>query len=158
GILVDEATVAVENIYTHLARGADAGHAVLDAMREVLQPRFLAMLCIVAVFLPALFMVGISKALFPPLALAVGFSMVASFLLSSTLVPVLAAWLFRKGLPAEHAKPGARRGLLVRAREGYGRLAAMLVRSRWWVLLGYLVACVLGLWLARGLATELFPR
>ena len=78
GILVDEATVAIENIDTHLARGAPPARAVLDAMREVMAPRFLAMLSVIAVFIPALFMVGIGRALFPPLAMAVAFAMSAS--------------------------------------------------------------------------------
>jgi multidrug efflux pump subunit AcrB len=96
GILVDEATVAVENVTTHLERGTPAARAVVDAMREVMLPRFLAMLVVIFVFIPSLFMVGIGRALFPPLALAVAFSMIASYLLSSTLVPVMAAWLFRR--------------------------------------------------------------
>src|SRR5215831_10800992 len=95
GILVDEATVAIENIDTHLARGKPPGRAIVDAMREVMTPRFLAMVSVIAVFAPALFLVGIGRALFPPLALAVAFAMIASYLLSSTLVPVLAVWLFR---------------------------------------------------------------
>ncbi|HVY46918.1 MAG TPA: efflux RND transporter permease subunit, partial [Minicystis sp.] len=61
GILVDEATVAIENIHVHLARGKPAGRAVVDAMREVMQPRLLAMLCILAVFIPSLFMVGVGR-------------------------------------------------------------------------------------------------
>ena len=72
GILVDEATVAIENIHTHLAMGKKAGRAVVDAMHEVMQPRFLAMICILAVFIPTFFLVGISRALFPPLADAAG--------------------------------------------------------------------------------------
>ena len=95
GILVDEATVAVENIHAHLARGASVARAALDGTRETALPRLLAMLCVLAVFLPAFFMVGAARALFVPLALAVGFSMVASFLLSSTLVPILSVWLLR---------------------------------------------------------------
>ncbi|MFN7983274.1 MAG: efflux RND transporter permease subunit [Vicinamibacterales bacterium] len=95
GILVDEATVAVENIHAHLARGTPAARAVLDASVEVLTPRLLAMLSVVAVFVPAFFMTGVSRSLFVPLAFAVAFSMVASFLLSSTLVPVLAVWWLR---------------------------------------------------------------
>src|SRR5439155_16296218 len=58
GILVDEATVAIENIHTHLARTPKASRAVVDAMREVIVPRFLAMLCVIAVFIPSFFMVG----------------------------------------------------------------------------------------------------
>jgi multidrug efflux pump subunit AcrB len=95
GILVDEATVAIENIHTHLARGTPIARAVLDASGEVVVPRLLAMLSVVAVFVPSFFMTGISRSLFVPLSLAVGFAMVASFLLSSTLVPVLSVWWLR---------------------------------------------------------------
>jgi len=67
GILVDEATVAVENIHTHLGQGKQSGRAVMDAMREVMLPNLLAMLCVLAVFIPSYFMVGVGRALFPPL-------------------------------------------------------------------------------------------
>ena len=92
GILVDEATVAIENIHTHRSRGAPLARAVLDASGEVVVPRLLAMLAVVAVFVPSLFMTGVSRSLFVPLSLAVGFAMIASFLLSSSLVPVLSIW------------------------------------------------------------------
>src|SRR3954464_7408945 len=95
GILVDEATVAIENIHTHLMRGTPVARAVLDASGEVLVPRLLAMLAVVAVFVPSFFMTGVSRSLFVPLSLAVGFAMVASFLLSSSLVPVLSVWWLR---------------------------------------------------------------
>jgi multidrug efflux pump subunit AcrB len=156
GVLVDEATVAIENIHTHLASGAAAGRAVLDAMREVMQPRLLAMLCILAVFIPTFFLVGVGRALFPPLALAVGFSMIASYLLSSSLVPVLAVWLFRK----KHSHgPGKREGILSRTAEQYARVIQALIRWRWLVLVGYLVGSggVL-FFLVPRLGTELFPR
>ena len=81
GILVDEATVSIENIHVHLTRGKPLGRAALDATTETTGPRLLAMLCILAMFIPALFMVGAAKAMFLPLSLAVGFSMVASYLL-----------------------------------------------------------------------------
>ena len=93
GILVDEATVAIENIHTHLARGVPVAEGVLDASGEVVVPRLLAMLSVVAVFVPSFFMTGVSRSLFVPLSLAVGFSMIASFFLSSSLVPVLSVWL-----------------------------------------------------------------
>src|SRR4029079_10424140 len=96
GILVDEATVAIENIHTHLARGAPVARGVLDASGEVVVPRFLAMLSVVAVFVPSFFMTGVSQSVFVPLSLAVGFSMIASFFLSSSLVPVLSVWLLAK--------------------------------------------------------------
>src|SRR6266513_1268868 len=96
GILVDEATVAIENIHTHLTRGVPIARGVLDASGEVVVPRLLAMLCVVAVFVPSFFMTGVAQSLFVPLSLAVGFSMIASFLLSSSLVPVLSVWLLGK--------------------------------------------------------------
>jgi multidrug efflux pump subunit AcrB len=95
GILVDEGTVAIENIHTHLSRGAPIALGVLEASGEVVVPRLLAMLAVVAVFVPSFFMTGVSQSLFVPLSLAVGFAMIASFLLSSSLVPVLSVWLLR---------------------------------------------------------------
>ena len=74
GILVDEATVTIENIHTHLARGSSLARAALAATSETALPRFLAMLCILAVFIPAFFMTGAARSLFVPLSLAVGFS------------------------------------------------------------------------------------
>jgi multidrug efflux pump subunit AcrB len=95
GILVDEATVAIENIHTHLSRGTALARAVLDASGEVVVPRLLAMLSVVAVFVPSFFMTGVSRSLFVPLSLAVGFAMIASFFLASALVPVLSVWWLR---------------------------------------------------------------
>ncbi len=95
GILVDEGTVAIENIHTHLARGVPLARGVLDASGEVVGPRLLAMLSVIAVFVPSFFMTGVSQSLFVPLSLAVGFAMMASFLLSSSLVPVLSIWWLR---------------------------------------------------------------
>ena len=103
GILVDEATVAIENIHTHLARGTPVARAVLAASGEVVVPRLLAMLAVVAVFVPSFFMTGVSRSLFIPLSLAVGFAMIASFLLSSSLVPVLSVWLLGTRPAAAHA-------------------------------------------------------
>lgn len=154
GILVDEATVAIENIHTHMARGTPASRAVLDAMREVMQPRFLAMMCILAVFIPSFFLVGISRALFPPLALAVGFAMVASYFLSSTLVPVLAARLFRNVVPHERSSPLPRTPL----RDRYLSVIRFLVARRGLAFAIYLALCLPGLLLVRSLGTELFPR
>src|SRR5262249_31523736 len=96
GILVDEGTVAIENIHTHLARGTPIARGVLNASAEVVGPRLLAMLAVVAVFIPSFFMTGVSQSLFVPLSLAVGFAMIASFLLSSSLVPVLSIWFLAR--------------------------------------------------------------
>src|SRR6266704_5778510 len=81
GILVDEATVTIENMHTHLGREQRVSRAILDAMAEVMVPKFLAMLCVIAVFISSFFMVGIARQLFVPLSLAVGFAMIALFLL-----------------------------------------------------------------------------
>jgi len=95
-------------------------------MREVIVPRLLAMLCVIAVFIPSFFMAGVGRALFPPLALAVAFSMISSYLLSSTLVPVLSVWLFRN----RTARAEQKSGFLGRLQERYGRFAARVVRLR----------------------------
>jgi len=95
GVLVDEGTVLLENIHVHLDNGESTARAVSLASREVAVPRLLAMLCVMAVFIPSFFMTGPAQSLFLPLSLAVGFAMGASYLLSSTLVPVLANWMLK---------------------------------------------------------------
>jgi multidrug efflux pump subunit AcrB len=102
GVLVDEGTVLMENIHVHLANAESKAHAVLNASREVATPRFLAMLSVLAVFLPSFFMTGPARALFVPLSLAVGFSMGASYLLSSSLVPVLSNWMLKSEAVRAH--------------------------------------------------------
>jgi multidrug efflux pump subunit AcrB len=95
GILVDEATVTIENIHTRLDEGLGLARAASVATSETTLPRFVAMLCILAVFIPTFFMRGAAHNLFVPLASAVGFSMVASYLLSSTFVPILSVWVLQ---------------------------------------------------------------
>jgi hypothetical protein len=95
GILVDEAAVAVENMHTQMRHTASVARAVFQGNVATAIPRLLAMLCILAVFVPALFMEGAAQALFAPLALAVGFAMIASYLLSSTFVSVASVWLLK---------------------------------------------------------------
>jgi multidrug efflux pump subunit AcrB len=105
GVLVDEGTVLMENIHVHAALGEEKAHAVLAASREVAMPRLLAMLSVLAVFLPSFFMTGPAHSLFVPLSLAVGFSMGASYLLSSSLVPVLSNWILEQEMnEPEHPK------------------------------------------------------
>ncbi|MCW3107390.1 MAG: acriflavin resistance protein [Segetibacter sp.] len=96
GILVDEATVTIENIHHHLELGKSRAKAVWDACREIAVPKLLILLSVLAVFVPALFMTGVPRSMFMPLSLAVAFAMIASFLLSQTLVPVLCNWFMRK--------------------------------------------------------------
>jgi multidrug efflux pump subunit AcrB len=152
GILVDEATVTVENIHTHLARGASVTRAARDASIETITPRLLAMLCIVAVFLPALFMTGAAKALFTPLALAVGFSMLGSYLLSSTLVPILAVWLLGSQTPHQSVR-------FARFRDGYARWLSHALSSAGLIIGTYVIACVALVWiLGTRLGTDIFPK
>ena len=98
GILVDEATVTIENIHRHQEMGKPKATAILEASREIALPKLLILLCILAVFVPAFFMSGVPRAMFMPLSLAVGFSMIASFLLSQTFVPVFANYLLKPSL------------------------------------------------------------
>ncbi len=152
GILVDESTVAIENIHTHLARGKKRARAVFDAVSEVAVPMMLAMLCILAVFAPSFFMVGVGRALFVPLALSVGFAMGASYLLALTLVPVLFTWI-----GGEH-QAGESSPRFERFRKQYSRLVTRSVEARKKLLPVYvLVSGLLVLLVGSFLGTEIFP-
>lgn len=154
GVLVDEATVTIENIHTQLALGKPVALAALDATLETAGPRLLAMLSVVAVFIPAFFMVGAGRALFLPLALSVGFAMAASYLLSTTLVPVLSSWLLK---PKAHDQEPDH-GFFSRVQSTYAGLVQGIVRFRWLV-------CLIALGVAGGIVwqigsrigTEIFP-
>ena len=158
GILVDEATVTMESIHAHRERSGGGGRlaaarSALEAAGETALPRLLAMLCILAVFVPAFFMEGAARALFVPVALAVGFSMVASWLLSSTLVPVLAVWWARGG-EGKAGSGGSSGGW-----RWWAVVSAGLLRLRWLVVPAALllaVAVVVGV-LPR-LGRDLFPQ
>jgi len=109
GILVDMATVTIENIHQHLERGESKGKAILYGCREVAGPLLLILLSILSVFIPALFMSGVPKGMFLPLSLSVGFAMIASFFLAQTFVPVIANWLLKNQSSGHHElnkKPG----------------------------------------------------
>jgi multidrug efflux pump subunit AcrB len=154
GILVDEATVTIENIHTHLAHGRSLARAASEATAETTLPRFMAMLCILAVFIPAFFMTGAAHNLFVPLALAVGFSMVASYLLSSTFVPILSIWVLR--MASAHVQP--QETFLDRLRAKYERLAHSIMKRRRIVVFSYLVISGAIILLVGGaLGTEIFP-
>ena len=151
GVLVDEATVEIENIHTHLRSGMSKARAVLDACRKTITPRLLSMLCVLSVFIPALFMAGVGRQLFVPLALAVGFAMISSYVLSSTLVPVLSTWLLKVG---EGHEPAFFERLRARYRDRLERA----LKVRWLVVGGYLAVtfALIALLLPR-LGTEIFP-
>src|SRR5579863_6927575 len=95
GVLVDEATVEIENIHSQMLPGVSRARAVVEACSRTALARLLSMICILAVFVPSFFMIGVARQLFVPLSLAVGFAMIASYLLSSSLVPVFSTWLMR---------------------------------------------------------------
>jgi multidrug efflux pump subunit AcrB len=154
GILVDESTVAIENIHTHLARGEPVKSAVLEATRETITPRLLAMLSVLAVFVPSFFMLGVARALFVPLSLAVGFAMLASYFLSNTLVPVLSVWLLR-GAHKSYGKPS----IFDSARDKYRSMMRGVWRLRWVALACYLLIVCAGIFLiGRNLGTDIFPN
>jgi multidrug efflux pump subunit AcrB len=148
GILVDEATVEVENIHSQIPRFGTIAEAVIRGNADTAVPRFLAMLCVLSVFLSAAFLKGPALALFMPMALAVGFAMIASYILSSTLVPVLSIWLIPKGQFHSDEKSNST----------YGSLINLITGMRW-------ISLPLGLALAIGLlwvagsqtGTDLFP-
>ena len=106
GVLVDQATVSIENIHQHLEMGKPKGRAIWEACKEIIFPEFLILICILAVFAPSFLMSGVPKSMFLPLSLSVGFAMIASFFLSQTLVPVLANWLLKEHPEHEHPTLG----------------------------------------------------
>jgi multidrug efflux pump subunit AcrB len=157
GILVDEATVEIENIHTQMEHTPSMSRAVRQGNMETAVPRLLALLCILSVFIPSFIMQGAVRSLFVPLSLAVGGSMITSYLLSSTLVPVLSVWLLenRHGTHGEGARPG----FFVRVQDRFERVAAWTVAHRVVVVLVYLVvagAIIAGV--GARLGSELFPR
>ena len=153
GVLVDEATVSIENTHTHMVPGVSRAKAVVQAAGNTAIARLLSMFCILAVFVPSFFMIGVSRQLFVPLSLAVAFSMIASYLLSSSLVPVFSTWLMRETRSGEEHE-----GLFGRLRSFYERYLGLVLRVRWPLVLGYL-AVSLGLLyvLLPRMGTELFP-
>lgn len=157
GILVDEATVEVENIHTQFEHTPNIATAVRLGNAQTAVPRLLAMLCVLAVFVPSFFMEGAARALFVPLSLAVGFSMVTSYLLSSTFVPVTSVWLLRHVHPQPDQQAG--RYSFIRFRAAYERALRGVMGLRWLLIGGYAVGVGLLIWLvAARLGTDLFPR
>ena len=128
GILVDDATVTIENINWHLERGKDVETAIMDGARQIVTAAFVSLLCICIVFVPMFFLNGIARFLFVPMAEAVMFAMISSFILSRTLVPTMAKYLLRPHAHGESAAlPPTRNPLVLfqRAFEaGFGRVRA----------------------------------
>lgn len=157
GILVDEATVEIENIHAQLRRTDSVALAVRRGNYQTAVPRLLAMLCVLAVFAPSVFMQGAAYGLFVPLSLAVSFAMIASYILSSTLVPVLSVWLLRTR--TEQNSDDQRPSWFDRLQQAYGQLLASLARTRWILVPVYLgLAALVVIGLGRTLGIDIFPR
>ena len=162
GILVDDATVTIENIERFLENGYELREAILDGAAQIAVPALVSTLCICIVFLPMFFLQGVSRYLFAPLAEAVMFAMIASYILSRTLVPTLAVYLLR---PKEHSP--SRNPLVVfqrgfeaafeRVRAGYQVLLTRLVFARRIFVPSFLAVCLCGFLLLPFLGQDFFP-
>jgi multidrug efflux pump subunit AcrB len=151
GILVDEATVEVENIHTQYEHTPNIARAVRLGNQQTAVPRLLAMLCILAVFIPSFFMQGAAREMFVPLSLAVGFSMMTSYFLSSMFVPVASVWLLRHYHPhAEQANGTRSRFSLARLQAAYERVLQVIIPSagRWSAAISWLWGWYSGRWAA----------
>jgi len=166
GILVDDATVAIENINWHLERGKEVEPAILDGAQQIAVPALVSTLCICIVFVPMFFLSGVAKFLFVPLAEAVVFAMLASYVLSRTLVPTLAKYWLRPHVP--HGGEETPRGLLGRFQAGFERrfvalrlryraLLGLALMNRRAFALGFMVLVVASLALAPQLGEDFFP-
>ncbi|HNR06009.1 MAG TPA: efflux RND transporter permease subunit [Saprospiraceae bacterium] len=153
GILVDEATVTVENIHRHQESGKPKRRAILEASLEISFPKLLILLCILMVFVPSFFMSGLPKAMFQPLAMAVGFAMIISFLLSQTFVPVISAWLLNNRLSQHH------NGKAFRMQQKYReRIAGWMAWKRPITITYFLILALSLVGLFASIGTEIFPR
>lgn len=160
GILVDEATVTIENIHQHFEMEKPKQRAILDALLEISIPKILILFCILAVLIPSFMMTGIPRDMFMPLSLAVAFAMIASFIASQTFVPILANWLMKQEL-FQHHKISLHRKKLTRF-EQFKRRYLMLIRTgqrKTGIVTGLYVVLVLSMVLAAGLTigTDILP-
>ena len=120
GILVDDATVTIENINWHLEQGKDVETSIMDGARQIVAPAFVSLLCICIVFVPMFFLDGVARFLFVPMAEAVMFAMICSFILSRTLVPTMANYLLKPHVQHAHGEaPPRSRNPLVRFQRGF---------------------------------------
>ncbi|AEW01093.1 acriflavin resistance protein [Niastella koreensis] len=152
GILVDESTVTIENIHHHLELGTSRARAIWDACSEIAVPKLLILFSILAVFVPALFMTGVPRSMFLPLSMAVGFAMIASFLLSQTLVPVLSNWLLKKFDTGKENKLSNIKQRLSGSIKKFQKSAAFLAPL---IIVVLLLLAYVGF---KGAGTEIFPK
>jgi CzcA family heavy metal efflux pump len=165
GILVDDATVVIENIERNLAQGKDTIQAILDGSQEIAIPALVSTLCICIVFVPMFFLTGVAKFLFVPLAEAVVFAMLASYVLSRTLVPTLAMYLLKNHHGEEFATGNdifsrIQRGFaksFQRMRERYRNSLSFCLENAWMFTGLFLLFCVGSLPFALALGRDFFP-
>ncbi|MGC2399048.1 MAG: efflux RND transporter permease subunit, partial [Acidobacteriaceae bacterium] len=162
GILVDDATVTIENIERFLENGHELREAILEGAAQIAVPALVSTLCICIVFLPMFFLQGVSRYLFVPLAEAVMFAMIASYILSRTLVPTLAMYLLRPREHGETRNPLARfqrafEAGFERVRGAYQVVLTRLVFARKLFVPGFLAVCVCGFLLVPFLGQDFFP-
>jgi CzcA family heavy metal efflux pump len=165
GILVDDATVAIENIERNLAQGKDTIRSILDGSEEIAIPALVSTLCICIVFVPMFFLTGVAKFLFVPLAEAVVFAMLASYFFSRTLVPTMAMYLLKEHHGEGHALGNdvfsrMQRGFAQgfdRMRDGYRASLGFCIERAWLFVALFLVFCVGSLSLVPVLGRDFFP-
>jgi multidrug efflux pump subunit AcrB len=169
GILVDDATVTIENINWHLEHGKDVETSIMDGANQIVTPAFVSLLCICIVFVPMFFLQGVARFLFVPMAEAVMFAMIWSFLLSRTLVPTMAKYLLQPHVQhAEGEGPPPTRNPLVRfqrafearferVRGGYRDLLTLAMARRPVFVIGFLGFVAVSFLLVPYLGRNFFP-
>ena len=167
GILVDDATVTIENINYHLEQGKPVTQSILDGANQIVTPAFVSLLCICIVFVPMFFLTGVARFLFVPMALAVMFAMTWSFILSRTLVPTMANYLLKPHVHHEEGPPPTRNPLVMfqrgfearfeRLRLGYRGLLSLALAHRPSFVSGFLAFVAVSFLLVPFLGRNFFP-
>ena len=168
GILVDDATVTIENINRHLELGQDIETSIMDGAREIMIPATVSLMCICIAFVPMFGLGGVAGYLFRPLAEAVILALIASYILTYTLVPTLANYLLRPQSPHGHAPTAPSRNPLVRFQKGfehhfenvrgaYQGLLQLCLQNRIKLIGGFLGFSLLSFGLAPYLGQDFFP-
>jgi CzcA family heavy metal efflux pump len=164
GILVDDATVEIENIERNLAMGKEMKQAILDGAQQIAVPAFVSTLCICIVFVPMFFLTGVAKFLFVPLAEAVSFAMLASYLLSRTLIPTMVMFIMRghehRALESKNPFVKFQRKFeagFERFRGSYQQLLETTLEHRGIFATGFIIFCVLSLGIVFFLGQDFFP-
>ena len=170
GILVDDATVTIENINWHLEQGKDVETAIMDGAAQIVTPAFVSLLCICIVFVPMFFLDGVARFLFVPMAEAVMFAMACSFILSRTLVPTMVMLLMGSAAPArgDVTAPAARPNPFLRLHHAFDQrfeqvrraytlvLSGLLARRRGFIV-GFGLFCLASCALVPFLGRDFFP-